>query len=142
MASNNNLFQFNLFFSYCGENKNEVYKLYEELKEKGFKIWIDKEEMKSGNVNKLMKKGIDESDVFLCCATTSYCKSDNCMLEWNYAVDIRKKFIYIIFEKFKDKQERIEKLDEISFHLAGQKYFKHEDVEGIVTAIQDLVHMI
>ena len=36
----------------------------------------------------------------------------------------------------------MKKLDKISLHLAGQKYYKHEDVAGIITAIRDLVHMI
>lgn len=132
-------YSFDLFVSHCGVNKKEVYKLCDELKNKGFKLWIDKNEMVYGNVDELMKKGIDESKLFMCCATTAYCESKNCLAEFNYAVSVDKKIIYVIFEKFADKIERASKLSAIALRLAGQKFYKCENIDGIVTAIKALV---
>ena len=124
--------------SYCGDNKKDVYKLYDELTKREYKIWIDKNKMIIGNVDELMKKGIDESELFVCCATTSYCGSKNCLLEFNYAVNTNKKLIYILFEKFNGNDDRMNKLDAISFRFAGQKYYKHVDIDGIVKALEEL----
>ena len=133
---------FDLFMSYCGENKREVHQLYEELTKRGYNIWIDKNEMIVGYVDKLMQKGIDQSQLFMCCATTNYCASENCLLEFNYAVNTNKKVIYIIFEKFTGNEDRMRRLHAISFRFAGQKYYKHVDIDGIVKAIEELRRVI
>jgi hypothetical protein len=129
---------FDIFVSYCGDNKKEVYKLYDELEKKGYKLWIDKNKMIVGNTDELMKNGIDNSQLFMCCASTSYCASKNCMLEFNYVVNTDKTVIYILFEKFNGHDDRMKKLDKIAFRFAGQKYYKHNDLDGIVKAIEEL----
>ena len=133
---------FDLFMSYCGKNKKEVHELYEELTKRGYNIWIDKNKMIVGDTDELMKKGIDESELFMCCATTNYCASESCLLEFKYAVHKKKKMIYILFEEFKGHDDRMNKLDAISFRFAGQKYYKHENVDGIVKAIEELRRVI
>ena len=95
-----------------------------------------------GYVDKLMQKGIDQSQLFMCCATTNYCASANCLLEFNYAVNTFKNVIYIIFEKFTGNEDRMRRLHAISFRFAGQKYYKHENVDGIVKAIEELRSVI
>ena len=133
---------FDLFMSYCGENKKEVYELYEELTKRGYNIWIDKNQMMVGYVDKLMRNGIDESELFMCCATTRYCKRENCLLEFNYAVNTNKRVIYILFEHFTGNDDRMKRLDAISFRFAGQKYYKNDNVDGIVKAIEELRRVI
>lgn len=139
MASNNFLFQFDFFVSYSSADKIEVYNLCDLLKRRGFKIWIDKEQMILGNTDELMQQGIDQSQLFLCCATSSYCKSEFCMLEFKYAANIKKKIVYILFERFNGNEDRMEKLHKIAFRFAGEKYYKHEDIDGIVGALKNLV---
>jgi hypothetical protein len=125
-----------IFVSYCHKNKDEVYQLTNELRKYGFNLWIDHNEMTSGNIEKLIQKGIDQSKLFICCATSSYCKSEMCLLEFNYSVYKKKKIIYILFERFSGNEERLEKLDEIAFRFAGQMFYKNEDVKGIVIALK------
>ena len=131
-------YTFDLFVSYCGDNKNEVYNLYEELEKRGYKLWIDKNTMIVGNTDELMKNGIDNSQLFVCCATTSYCSSDSCFLEFNYAVNKKKKIIYILFEQFNGHDDRMKKFDKVAFRFAGQKYYKQDNLDGIVKAIEEL----
>ncbi len=131
-------YNFDLFVSYCGNDKDEVYKLCDDLEQEGYKLWIDKNEMIVGNISELMRKGIDNSFLFMCCATTSYFSSDNCLLEFNYAINKKKNIIYILFEQFNGHDDRMKKLDRIAFRFAGQKHYKHENLEGIVMAIEEL----
>ena len=88
-----------------------------------------------------MKKGIDESKFFMCCATTSYCKSENALKEFNYAVEKGKEIVYILFENFSNKQDRLEKLDAIAFDFAGKMYYKNKDVDMICKLIEELKHV-
>ena len=69
---------------------------------------------------------------------TSYCASDNCLLEFNFAVNKKKRIIYILFEQFNGHDDRMDKLDAISFRFAGQKYYKHDNLDGILKAIMEL----
>ena len=129
---------FDVFLSYCSVNKNDLYKFYDHLTKRVYNIWIDKNKMIVGDTDELMKKGIDQSELFMCCATTSYCSSENCLLEFNYAVHKKKKIIYILFEKYNGEDDRMNKLDAISFRFAGQIYYKHFEIDGIVKAIEEL----
>ena len=133
---------FDLFISYSGDNKNDVYILYDELNKRGYNIWIDKNKIIVGDTDELIKKGIDQSELFMCCATTSYCASEYCLLELKYAVHKKRKVIYILFEQFNGHDDRMNKLDKISFRFAGQKYYKHLDIDGIKKAIEELRRVI
>jgi hypothetical protein len=119
---------YDMFVSYCADNKAEVNILYEELDKKEYKLWIDRKKMISGNTDEFMKNGMDHSQLFMCCATTSYCASKNCMLEFNYAVNTDKTVIYILFEQFNGHEDRMKKLDKIAFRFAGQKYYKYDNI--------------
>ena len=83
-----------------------------------------------------------ESELFMCCATTRYCKREHCLLEFNYAVNTNKRVIYILFEHFTGNDDRMKRLDTISFRFAGQKYYKNDNVDGIVKAIEELRRVI
>jgi hypothetical protein len=97
--------------------------------------------MVNGSVNKLMQQGIDQSELFVCCATTNYCASHNCKRELEYADYMNKNIIFILFEKFNGAEDRKQKLHEIGFYLANKKYYKHVDVDGIVNAVKDMVNI-
>jgi hypothetical protein len=131
-------FKFNIFVSYAWLDQTAVHQLCESLEKEKITLWIDKNLMKHGNIDTIMRKGIDESQFFLCCATTSYCLRENTLKEFNYAIAKGKKIIYVLFEKFKDEKETLEKLKEISFNFARQLYFKHDKIEKIVEAFKEL----
>jgi hypothetical protein len=59
--------------------------------------------------------------------------------EIKYAFSENKKILYILFEKFNDRADRKQKLYAIDFNMAGEKYYKHEDVNGIDNALEALV---
>jgi hypothetical protein len=129
---------FDIFVSYCSVNKEEVLKLCDELEKREYKLWIDKNQMIFGNTDELMKNGIDNSQLFMCCATTRYGSSDSCFLEFNYAVNKKKNIIYILFEQFNGHDDRMNKLGKIAFRFAGEKYYKNNNLDGIVKAIEEL----
>ena len=133
---------FDLFISYAHENKKKVLELLQNLKLAGFRAWIDSEQMINGDINRMMKKGIDESELFLCCATTSYCKSENCIKELEYASRKKKEIIWVLFETFNGKEDRIQKLDEISWYFGDQKYYRNDNVEDLVNVITKLRQVI
>ena len=88
-----------------------------------------------GNINDSMQKGIDDSQSFICCASTNYCKSENSIKEFNYAIAIRKPILYVLVEKIKGEDQRMEKLKQISFHMAGKIFYKHTDIKIILKAL-------
>ena len=98
-----------LFFSHTWQNDNlnrdnhkRVYELSQKLKEIGWSIWIDEDNI-IGNIDAAMVNGIDGADVIIVCLTEEYCRKinktannprerDNCLKEWTYA-NIRKKLM-------------------------------------------------
>jgi hypothetical protein len=132
-------FKYNIFISYSWANAVEVHKLCESL-EKKYKIWLDKDgKMLHGNMHDTIRMGIDESKIFLCCASKNYCKQGGTALkEHKYAVDKRKPIVYVMFEKFQDEQDRLEQLKEIRFHFEGQIYHNHNHIDQILSAIDKI----
>ena len=139
-----NIVNFSIFVSYSWKNKTEVHKLCDLLAKK-YKLWLDKNEMTHGNMNDKMRDGIDESEIFLCCATTDYCRKEgtpskelNTLKEFNYATAKGKEIFYVIFENFKNKQDRLDQLKEISFEFANEMYYKHDQVNSILDALEKM----
>ena len=87
-----------IMISYQWDSQTEVLKLYEALKDYGYKVWIDKEKV-HGNILDRMAEGVEESSIILLCMTKKYEKSDNCKKEYNYADECKKRIIPIYFEK-------------------------------------------
>ena len=87
----------------------------------------------------LIENGINESELFICCATTSYCKSINSLFEYNHAKEKGKRIIYILFENFNDKKETIDKLDRID--LARNNYYKITDFESVIKVLETQVNV-
>lgn len=57
-----------IFLIYAKEDKERVEKLYDELKESGFKPWLDTKELLPGqDWRQSIKKAIEESDLALAC---------------------------------------------------------------------------
>ena len=104
-----------LFFSHAWSNDNlnrnnhiRVLKLSKIMKNYGFKIWIDEEDI-IDDIDYSMVSGIDNSSVIFICLTTDYFYkinkaasnpniNDNCYKEWCYANARNKIMIPIIME--------------------------------------------
>ena len=129
--------QFNIFFSYSHKNKPEVDKLFEFLRNKNYIMWIDTEQMVYGNIETVMMKGIEDSEYFLCCLSTSYSQGKNTLFEYNYAVAKGKRIIYVTFENFKGDEERKEKFKPIDMgRNIFYKYGKEDCYENIIKALK------
>ena len=129
--------KFNIFFSYSHKNKPEVDKLFEFLRNKNYIMWIDTEQMVYGNIEAVMMKGIEDSEYFLCCLSTSYSQGKNTLFEYNYAVAKGKRIIYVTFENFKGDEERKEKFKPIDMgRNIFYKYGKEDCYENIIKALK------
>lgn len=79
--------QSTLFFSYSYEDKKFVMQVYKYLKSEGFKIWIDSEEMKSGdNISEKINKGLENSRHILLFISQNSINSEWTMQEIEFAI--------------------------------------------------------
>ena len=74
-------------------------KLFAKLKKDGYKVLLDRNEMK-GNIYKEMAKAVFKSEVIILLISEAYEKSVNCKLEYNYAIQKRKLIIPAKVEKY------------------------------------------
>ena len=132
-------YKYNFFLSYSHENKNEVMKMLDHLTIENLSVWKDTEEMRQGNIDEHMMNGIRSSEIFVACISIKYKDSKNSMKEFNYAVAIKKEIVYVLCEKIKGEEERMDKLGVIGFHIAKKHFYKSENVEPIIKAIKDLL---
>lgn len=106
-----------IFFSHAwtkdklGRNTHyRVLELYNNLKNIGWNIWIDENEIKS-NIDADITQGINSSDVIIVFLTDGYIKKvnenannpysrDNCLKEWTYMNFCKKFIIPIVFEPY------------------------------------------
>ena len=132
-----------LFISYSWKNKDKVHELCDKLKQKGYNLWWDRNDMKNDVLDEIMQKGIDQSKLFVCCVSTDYCKKDeegnpkNALKEHQYATANNKKIIYILFEKYENKNVMKERLYNIWFNFSKRSYFKHDNIGEIIKAIDE-----
>ena len=90
------------------DNHERVLNIANILKNKGWKIWIDEENIVN-NIDASIAEGIEKSDIILIFLTETYFKKvnesaknprmrDNCLKEWTYANALNKLMIPIVFE--------------------------------------------
>ena len=76
------------------DNHNRCIELSNKLKNNGYSVWIDNDEI-IGNIDAAIMKGINNFSVVLLCLNEKYCNkinnainyqcpNDNCFKEWNY----------------------------------------------------------
>ncbi|XP_064645514.1 uncharacterized protein LOC135498927 [Lineus longissimus] len=87
-----------IFISYSWHDKKKVRKIAARLKELGYNIWIDHEQMKE-NILQAMAQGIEDSAIFLMCMSESYKESPNCRTEAEYAFKLQKPVIPLMMQK-------------------------------------------
>ena len=97
----NDLNDKDIFISYNWNIKDQVKKLYENLKSLGYKVWLDDRNLETSNnaLTVQLASAIKHSKLFICCITTDYCKSNNCNREIEYADSSAKPIIPLMIEK-------------------------------------------
>lgn len=89
--------RYHTMISYCWANKPLCHQIYNRLKQDGYNIWIDENEM-HGSIIESMATGIEESEVIIMCMSSAYKKSPNCQAEAEYAYNRKKKIVPLIVE--------------------------------------------
>jgi len=88
-----------VFISYCWANKEQVYKIKQDLISNGFSVWLDIDEMQGGKwLYDEIVSGISNSSVFLSFCSPEYVESRNCGIEVSLAGDWKKKY-YSYYDK-------------------------------------------
>lgn len=117
-----------------------------EFEKVNLKVWLDRREIKEAeDLSMKMKKGIDESKLFLCCVTDDYCdfenyRNKNCKSEFNYAFTTNKKILYVIFQDIKGLKEDqiVKRFNAVGFRMAGNLFYMYNsfNLKDILEAIK------
>lgn len=83
--------------SYSVGSRELCLKIKEQLKEKGYQVWIDVEQIYGSSLSSVAE-AIENSSVFLMCVSEKYYLSPSCRLEAEYAVRLQKPIIPLIMQ--------------------------------------------
>jgi len=89
---------YDCFISYNWNAKKQVEQLEYNLKEIGFKVWRDDNDLMSNQISGQIQKAINNSTFVICCITLKYCESYYCNLEFQYAIIAQKKMIILMLD--------------------------------------------
>ncbi len=87
-----------IFISYNNKSKELCKQIKERLELLGYEIWIDYENI-HGSAIEAMAKGIESASCVLICMTEKYKQSENCRLEAEYVLQLKKPFVPLIMQK-------------------------------------------
>ncbi|CAF2944143.1 unnamed protein product [Rotaria sp. Silwood2] len=88
---------FDIMISYSHADKQVCTQIYEELTRKGFRVWIDFDQM-HGNVMNTMAYAIERSKTIIIGMSESYRRSSYCRAEADYAFQRRLKIVPILLQ--------------------------------------------
>ena len=120
-----------VMISYQWDSQKQALEIAHALKELGFEIWIDVENM-SGDIYDKMAEAVEGSSVLLVCMTSKYEKSANCERELKYATEKKKKLIPLHLEK------EYKSGGSLGLLMAGKLYFDFTDVSKFKENIEHL----
>ncbi|CAF1549758.1 unnamed protein product, partial [Rotaria sp. Silwood1] len=89
--------QYDMMISYCWAQKDLCHKINDRLEQDGYKVWLDRDEMR-GSIIESMAEAIEQSRFVLICMSSNYKKSTNCKAEAEYAFNRKSKIIPLIVE--------------------------------------------
>ena len=87
-----------IMISYNHASKETCLKIKQELESKGYRVWIDVEQMYGSSLES-MANAIEDCSVFLMCVSEKYFQSPNCRLEAEYAIRLRKPIVPLIMDE-------------------------------------------
>jgi len=86
-----------IMISYNWGSQPVVVQLVQNLKSRGYKVWIDLEQM-SGSTLEAMAQAIEESDLILMGVTEKYRLSATCRIEGEYSFSLKKPIIPLMMQ--------------------------------------------
>lgn len=86
-----------IMISYNHSSRDMCLRIKDELKSRGFSVWIDVEQI-YGSTLATMAEAVENAAVFLMCVSEKYYQSPNCRLEAEYAVRLQKPIIPLIMQ--------------------------------------------
>ena len=138
---------FDVFISYNWDVKPAVKQLYQELTSKHkLKVWLDEFELGQSRLADELSSAIYNSSVFLCCITKKYSESENCKDELDYAKNLKKQMVVLMFERIS-----MEELGGVGFTIGPKvrfncyknpemfKNWSSEMFDSILSAIKEAI---
>ena len=134
-----------IFLAHASEDKEEVIRLYDRLKQRGFKPWLDKKDLLAGqNWRSEIPKAIKNSDIFLACLSTqSVKKKGYVQKEFKIALDkyaeLPKDAIYLIplrLDKCEIPDFRLNEHGSNLRDIHWVDYFEPDGFEQLVKSIE------
>ena len=89
---------FDIMISYSHKNEVICKKLYEQLVQAGYRVWIDFDQM-HGNVMDAMAQAIERSHTVVICMSEQYRRSNYCRAEAHYAFQRQLKIVPILLQE-------------------------------------------
>jgi hypothetical protein len=90
--------KYDIFISYSHKDKQFCKQLYDDLKQHGYRIWIDFDSM-HGNMMDAMAQAIEQSSIIIICMSESYRRSNFCRAEAQYAFQRQLFMVPILIQK-------------------------------------------
>jgi len=122
-----------IMISYNWGSQPLVVQLVQNLKRRGYKVWIDLEQM-SGSTLEAMAQAIEESDVILMGVTEKYRLSANCRIEGEYSYSLKKPIIPLMM------QDNYKPTGWLGALLGSKLWFKFSNENDLQTNLDQLVH--
>ena len=92
--------QGHIMISYSWAQQNAVRAFAEQLKNRGYTVWIDLDQMAGDTVEK-MAAAVEDAKAVVMCVSQEYKESHNCRLEAMYANQLKKPIIPIKLDEYK-----------------------------------------
>ena len=95
----NDEIKFDLMISYAHKEKDICKKLYDELIQANYRVWIDFDQM-HGSIMDAMAQAIEQSKTIILCMSEQYQRSNYCRAEAQYAFKRKSKIVPILVQKY------------------------------------------
>jgi len=124
-----------IMISYNWASQTLVVQLVQKLKNRGFKIWIDLEQM-TGSTLEAMAQAIEQSDVILVGMSEKYRLSANCRIEGEYSYTLKKPIIPLMME------DNYKPTGWLGALLGSKLWFKFANETDLQTNLDQLIHEV
>lgn len=124
-----------IFLSYAGGNKNAAVQLKEEIQNLGFVVFLDKENIKEGNLKSKIVEAINECSALVVLDTPDAKKSSWVNFEIGLATALDKVIIPIQVEG--KKENRLDTIQELYSHSTAGDVIKYLGSEDFILKVQN-----
>lgn len=126
-----------VFISYSRKDTDFVKKLDESLKNEGFEVWVDWEDIPlSANWMQEIEAGIESADVFAFVISPDSLSSEICRKELDFAIARNKRFIPVLYRDSVDTQSKLPSI------IATHNWIFFRDTDDYDSAFAGLIDTI